>query len=681
MSENSHLSDQVVATTNKLSDVSVLTDLTRLKDLHLGFNQLSDVSALVRLTNLTHLYLHKNQLSTISLDFLAYFPLLEFLHFSGNPTSIPEEITTQWNCLDDLKNYLKNLQEGSVINNRVKVVFIGNGSVGKTQVAKRLVEKNSFVFNSQHDSTHAIALLRRTLECDIPGIEELELMLWDFAGQDIYHATHQLFMQTQAIFVLVWDIENENNKSHHWQGKEYENRDLQYWLAYAHCFGRNSPVIVVQNKIDRDQGKKSPLTAAAEKQYSTLYPNVRAFLKLSAKTGEEFFPLEDKIVELFEEDKQLQQDLTKKLPVSWVKIRTEIENWQRAKIKQMSLADFCILCMQHGAIESLITLFKFFHNSGLFFYKEGCFNNQVILDQEWAIEAVYKVLDRQSDYVKVIRSKKGQLRYREICKIWKEHSDEERALFIYFMLSCELCFEVGEDKWERPLNERSFVIPQLLPKEQPDEDYLAAKGMTEEETIRYRFLPEVFMQRLIIRANRLSDIENMWQSGILIETNSKQCALVEADYENNTIVICYKSGSRELVDAIKEELKEIEGKGRVKAQRASEEEEDHIGLGIKLSRKGLSRFTQVPKKTPQEQFKEQVQGFIKHGDFDEAMDILLEYVQKRQNAALEKDCIHQMGIYSRLKQQQRKGTISAENLKISEAQLSDSLLELLAEIR
>jgi GTPase SAR1 family protein len=30
--------------------------------------------------------------------------------------------------------------------------------------------------------------------------------LWDFAGQEIYYTTHQIFLSERAVYVLVWDI-------------------------------------------------------------------------------------------------------------------------------------------------------------------------------------------------------------------------------------------------------------------------------------------------------------------------------------------------------------------------------------------------------------------------------------------------------------------------------------------
>jgi hypothetical protein len=53
-----------------------------------------------------------------------------------------------------------------------------------------------------------------------PKKQEIELSVWDFAGQgmnflwfayqaEIYYATHQFFMSKRSIYLLVWNLANE----------------------------------------------------------------------------------------------------------------------------------------------------------------------------------------------------------------------------------------------------------------------------------------------------------------------------------------------------------------------------------------------------------------------------------------------------------------------------------------
>lgn len=51
---------------NEITDISPISGLTNLTELHLNDNQIKDISSLSELTNLTELYLNNNQIKDIS---------------------------------------------------------------------------------------------------------------------------------------------------------------------------------------------------------------------------------------------------------------------------------------------------------------------------------------------------------------------------------------------------------------------------------------------------------------------------------------------------------------------------------------------------------------------------------------------------------------------------------------
>jgi small GTP-binding protein len=443
-------------------------------------------------------------------------------------------------------------------------MLVGNGSVGKTQIARRLVEKEAFVIEKQHHSTHAISLLRTQ-------VGDFEVNIWDFAGQDLYHATHRLFMQSRALFVLVWDFENENSAFHTWEGKQYENEKLQYWLEYARCFGEESPILVLQNKIDK--AKQKDFLKEDKDKWKKVFPIVD-FLQVSAESGEGFEALEYVLEEIFTNNPAFQQ---KNLPAAWVEVRRNIREQQKAGIKALSKAEFQAICEEEGCLSAWHTLLNYLHDTGVLYYREHYFGGQIILNQDWAIEAIYKVLNRQNKHVKdvVAKYQKGTLLYKNICEIWKNNTDEERALFMDFMLSAELAFETTQDKkWNTPFKARTFAVPSLLPLEKPTEvayyeEKIIAQPHTQ-ETVKYSFLPKVFIQRFIVLANRFSKVQYMWQKGLYLATQRGN-AIVEADYSTRSISIL--SDSDFVIKKIKEELESIAQEGKIKATHYSPDQE------------------------------------------------------------------------------------------------------------
>jgi len=559
---------------NLITKIENLDKLLNLQGLFLNFNQLTKIENLDSYLNLQGLDLSNNKITTpITLTFLRQFPKLYSLNLSSNPISnIQSEIISDSDCLPTLRTYLQDLEEGGEPNNEVKVLFIGNGNVGKTQIAGRLAWQDKFVFNIQHHSTHAICLLRRHLPTTLLP-QGLQLNLWDFGGQAMYHATHRLFMRTRALFLLVWDKENEAAPYHIWENRQYNNEKLLYWLSYAQYFGKGSPVLVLQNKKDATAHLPDPYPPLpVQRELKNKFPAIVDFIWVSAKTGNGFRVLVDTIERLFTQNPTLRNDLVNKpLPKTWLQVRHRIRQEQE-KEEGLPIIPFSLFeqwCQDAGIATSAPTLVYFLHQTGVLYYQPPYFSGQIILNQAWAIEAVYQVLDREGDYFELLEHYQGKLDYTTLCKIWAKNTNDERNLFIDFMLSSELCFETTSfEKYNASLQERTFTIPQALPTTEPptiatEQTRLQA---TEIATRSYDFLPSVFIQRFIIRAHRFSEHQDMWQHGIGLSYTKEDYAVVRANYTlgQHTITIHYNpaADASGLLKAIQEELQILEAEDK-----------------------------------------------------------------------------------------------------------------------
>ncbi|MFZ2897001.1 MAG: hypothetical protein WA004_00160 [Saprospiraceae bacterium] len=179
---------------NQLTLLSLPAGFGVLKYLYLNDNELEQLTIASPLPALKTLHLRENKLKNLSEDFLKPFPVLETLYLQKNP--LPDAIRgfleedEYRNSLETIQMYCRELSKGKTLDNETKVLLIGNGNVGKSCLVERLVYNR---FNPKWNSTHGIVLERY----DKPGFEYV-LNLWDFGGQDIYHATHRLFMQSDA---------------------------------------------------------------------------------------------------------------------------------------------------------------------------------------------------------------------------------------------------------------------------------------------------------------------------------------------------------------------------------------------------------------------------------------------------------------------------------------------------
>ncbi|MFN7928321.1 MAG: TIR domain-containing protein [Blastocatellia bacterium] len=87
-----------------------------------------------------------------------------------------------------------------------KVVLLGEGTVGKTSLAHRLIEDKYVI----KDRTHGMNVWPLDLPLPPDTTLEREALLWDLAGQEDYRLIHQLFLDETALALLLINPQKEN---------------------------------------------------------------------------------------------------------------------------------------------------------------------------------------------------------------------------------------------------------------------------------------------------------------------------------------------------------------------------------------------------------------------------------------------------------------------------------------
>ncbi|MEL6356171.1 MAG: COR domain-containing protein, partial [Bacteroidota bacterium] len=210
--------------------------------------------------------LQENNLKSI--PGLAY-PSLTALYVKDNPLENYSEADIAGDNSGNSKSIITQLQNiartGVTQNHRVKLVVVGNGRVGKTTLVRML---RGEAFNEKQPFTHGIDLLRLGREHfpqAKPELEDLDVMVWDFGGQEIYYAIHQFFLSEEAIYLYVWtdkDIAYKNFEQDAPEqkapllGDDYDKwRDHPTWLANIRMHGLKSPILPVKTHC----GKAKPI--------------------------------------------------------------------------------------------------------------------------------------------------------------------------------------------------------------------------------------------------------------------------------------------------------------------------------------------------------------------------------------------------------------------------------------
>ncbi len=162
------------------------------------------------------------------------------------------------------------------------------------------------------------------------------------------------------------------------------------------------------------------------------------------------------------------------------------------------------------------------------FYRKGAFQDQIILDQNWAINAVYRVFDPKGQRG-LIEQMRGSFKGAYTQIFWPDANETERNIYLDFMRNCGICYEPNR-KHDTPFAERTFIIPALLPEESTARSAWQKNTTDWQLDIEYPFLHRSIIERTILRLGETYQGEP-WRTGIFCNTEHGQ-VLLECAYRD-----------------------------------------------------------------------------------------------------------------------------------------------------
>ncbi|OPL33218.1 serine pats1 threonine-protein kinase, partial [Mytilus galloprovincialis] len=96
-------------------------------------------------------------------------------------------------------------------------------------------------------------MLESVANCKLSQNEYAECGLWDFAGQKEFYATHQAFITSNSVFLLVADISKDVNidvdTSMLQRGFDSIGEYIDFWFDSIHCYA-NGPTDQPQSTLE-----------------------------------------------------------------------------------------------------------------------------------------------------------------------------------------------------------------------------------------------------------------------------------------------------------------------------------------------------------------------------------------------------------------------------------------------
>ena len=543
-----------------------LQKLTKLLKLNISHNKISTIENLPKQlieldlsnnlienfhfpSNLTSINLVSNRLKAI--PDINKLKTLKGLYLYGNPIEGSEKTligdNPGYNCVKSLTNYFIELLRSKIPNRNIKLLLVGNSNVGKSSILRAL--KNE-PFDEKIKSTHAISLDNLTVEDS-----DVKLQVWDLGGQEIYYGTHRIFMMSPSVQLVIFDSDTESKSvspDRLKDDEEVRNINLPYYIKKIEEISPDSKIMILQSKFEKFTEIPNNLG-----KYLLKYGNSR----ISAKTNFGIKSLRHLITDIAESVSIYGQDV----PFYWESVREYfINNFENDEpLKIIDKQKFREICLQKNVLEDGIDdLLRYLHNTGALYYRDEMQEN-IIIDQIWALKVIYKVFDRENDFYKEMRAfSNGKCTIRTLFndfdKLEDKYSIDEKWIFLRFMQSCSLCFPVKSSR-EEILNLNHFLIfPEFLPSKIPGFVNLWKLKNTKKIifTKKFEFLPYYPLHSVISKLGTKTSFNLFWRGGILIFLNEDNFSgfLIEANFEEHTLKITVDEDAKNWVEALKELL-------------------------------------------------------------------------------------------------------------------------------
>ncbi len=551
-----------------VKDLTPLKNLKNLQELDIGDTEVVDLKPLKNLSNLKFLNISDTKVTDLT-------PLIEIMkmgidvkgdlfdydgmgiYVGDSPIINPPFYIVEQGSAAILRYWQELENKETITNNQIKLIFIGNSRAGKTSLWQFLKDK---IYTEQANSTHGIKTeIWDTEPLGTEDNQNLAAYIWDFGGQEYYHATHRLFLADNAVYVLVWEKDSNFQDTRLEQFKldddpngEIEEVDLEhfptsYWLDNIRYYGGNSPVLIVQNKVDDDAQKSFHTEGVTDMSNSSYLSIKNTYLYQSGNQEFKHFyndseKFKDSLLNL------LRQNATRfPLIKYWGQVRETLEKLAHTQkhIPIAQLKDIALQFDETPDLENLLAYLKSFTNTVLYFNENPALSDRLYLNPTHISRDIYKILN------KTVRENKGRFNIAHVqTRLSCEEAEANR--YVALMKEFDLIFE--KNRTIKGENTRLFVTPQYLPKKEElsDDIQFLIDGYNVETGFHLQFrsfVPRSLMLRFIANNGAFANQETYWRNGIIYKSDQTQKMIkVEYDHEKATFSVAVQDREKQTAD-------------------------------------------------------------------------------------------------------------------------------------
>lgn len=431
------------ASYNVLRKCTLPGELPELKYVCLSDNGMEMFSTKSYFSRLRVLDLRNNHLAILP---PGNYDVLETLYVKGNPLKSYEETLIEGDESGNASEIIAQLRNiarsGSLPNYRAKLVIVGNGRVGKTCLIKRLKGQ---ACEGNEAYTHGVAISELD-KSHFPGVntDKLFLKVWDFGGQEVFYATHQLFMSEEALYLYAWTdeaIARQNQKNDTNTSPRHERwRAHPYWIESVRMHSKKSQLLLVKTHHNKSKDNipaevKSSYPEGVDYQY----------LNFEAKSPDEYL--------LNELRNKITHELNKILdgqeyPKNYYDLIEEISLYRQKGNDELSLYQFNLLAEKYNISDSFDVL-KYLHKTGEVIYLDK-FPDNIYINPYSLTKRIYRLIEGND----ILEESDGEFS-EKFAEETLQAADWKNLLEL--MIEFELVFR------KPGVNSTDYIAPQYLP--------------------------------------------------------------------------------------------------------------------------------------------------------------------------------------------------------------------------
>ena len=409
----------------------------------------------------------------------------------------------------------------------VKVFLLGNGGAGKSQIRLLLEGKTPSV---ETKTTHGA-----DLALDVAQLAEIEpeagalklpdtaLAVWDFGGQEIYHGTHALFTDENALYVIVWTKQTRKTG----EPDSTKPKTVQYWLEYVASLREDTPDAPAIDVILAESGARS----GSKADYQPV-PGV----KVVAEVGYDLFRgteyLEGSGSEVLRKIGKAARAIAdarrQDVAGTWFAVREAVKSPEYRARNTLDAAGFAALCREKKVTPEEVEIVRgYLHESSAIFHRKRMFEGRIVVNQEWALDAIYTVLNREDTNPLKTADFPGSFTVEMLHKeAWrgKPIDRKDAATLVRMMESCNVCFRwrllPGKAPGSTDPRDWEWIAPEMLMGQTPAQKLFVeiVGGKAADETVPYDYemlRSDILRTLMCAMGQKAGDTLLYWKGGFL----------------------------------------------------------------------------------------------------------------------------------------------------------------------